>query len=196
MMTKPVVLTILDGWGIAPATHGNAVTQAHTPNFDRLWGEWGHAKLTTFGPNVGLPDGQMGNSEVGHLNIGAGRIVFQDLPRINKAAAGTELAERIATSGSIDALKASGGTCHLAGLVSDGGVHAHQEHALAIAHILAQAGISVALHAFSDGRDTAPSSAAGFLADVEARLPASARIATVSGRYYAMDRDKRWERIE
>ncbi len=195
-MTKPVVLTILDGWGIAPATHGNAVTQAHTPNFDRLWGEWGHATLTTFGPNVGLPDGQMGNSEVGHLNIGAGRIVFQDLPRINKAAAGTELAERIATSGIIDALKASGGTCHLAGLVSDGGVHAHQEHALAIAHILAQAGISVALHAFSDGRDTAPSSAAGFLAEVEARLPASARIATVSGRYYAMDRDKRWERIE
>ncbi|MCO6389799.1 2,3-bisphosphoglycerate-independent phosphoglycerate mutase [Aliihoeflea aestuarii] len=195
-MTKPVVLTILDGWGIAPDTHGNAVTQANTPNFDRLWSEWGHATLTTFGPNVGLPDGQMGNSEVGHLNIGAGRIVFQDLPRINNAAADTELAERVAASGIVAALKASGGICHLAGLLSDGGVHAHQEHALAIARILADAGIPVALHAFTDGRDTAPSSAAGFLAEVEARLPASAQIATVSGRYYAMDRDRRWERIE
>lgn len=195
-MTKPVVLTILDGWGIAPATHGNAVTEAKTPNFDRLWREWGHATLTTFGPSVGLPDGQMGNSEVGHLNIGAGRIVFQDLPRINLAAEGTELAERIAASGIIAALKASGGTCHLAGLVSDGGVHAHQEHALAIARILADAGIPVALHAFTDGRDTAPTSAAGFLAEVESRLPANVRIASVSGRYYAMDRDNRWERIE
>ncbi|MHB2267064.1 2,3-bisphosphoglycerate-independent phosphoglycerate mutase [Aliihoeflea sp. PC F10.4] len=195
-MTKPVVLTILDGWGIAPDTAGNAVSQARTPTFDRLLRDWGHATLTTFGPSVGLPDGQMGNSEVGHLNIGAGRIVFQELPRINQAAAGTELAERIAASGIITALKASGGTCHLAGLVSNGGVHAHQNHALAVAHILADAGVSVALHAFTDGRDTAPSSAAGFLAEVEARLPASARIATVSGRYYAMDRDNRWERVE
>lgn len=195
-MTKPVVLTILDGWGIAPDTAGNAVTQARTPGFDRLWRDWGHATLTTFGPDVGLPEGQMGNSEVGHLNIGAGRIVFQDLPRINQAAAGTELAERIAASGIVAALKASGGTCHLAGLVSDGGVHAHQDHALAIARILAGAGIPVALHAFTDGRDTAPSSATGFLQHVQAGLPEGARIATVSGRYYAMDRDNRWERVE
>ncbi|MCO6386395.1 2,3-bisphosphoglycerate-independent phosphoglycerate mutase [Aliihoeflea sp. 40Bstr573] len=195
-MSAPVVLTILDGWGLSDRAEGNAVALAATPNFNRLWATWPHATLTTFGPSVGLPEGQMGNSEVGHLNIGAGRIVYQELPRINHAAQGAELAERLAATGLIDALKASGGTCHLAGLVSDGGVHAHVAHALALAGLIAGAGIPVAFHAFTDGRDTAPVSAPQFLADLERRRPEGAFIATVSGRYFAMDRDKRWERVK
>lgn len=195
-MSAPVVLTILDGWGLSERAEGNAVALAATPNFSRLWATWPHATLTTFGPSVGLPEGQMGNSEVGHLNIGAGRIVYQELPRINNAAAGSELAERLAATGLIDALRASGGTCHLAGLVSDGGVHAHLEHALALAGLIAGAGIPVAIHAFTDGRDTAPTSAPQFLAELERRRPEGAFIATVSGRYYAMDRDRRWDRVK
>ncbi len=192
---RPVMLVILDGWGVAKSETDNAVAQASTPNFDRLWNENPHAQLRTSGLDVGLPDGQMGNSEVGHLNIGAGRIVMQDLPRIGRAIADNALAQIPELQALIEALRASGGTCHLMGLLSDGGVHAHQNHAIALADILALAQIPTVVHAFMDGRDTAPRSGQAFLREFQSRLPFQIHIATVSGRYYAMDRDKRWERV-
>ena len=192
---RPVMLVILDGWGWRDDDADNAVRQARTPNFDRLWAAGPHAFLRTSGEDVGLPDGQMGNSEVGHLNIGAGRVVTQDLPRIAKAIADGSLAESPAVRGLIEALKKSGGTCHLLGLVSNGGVHAHQDHAVALARIVTASGIPVCVHAFTDGRDTAPRSAPGFMAELEAALPEGAAIATVCGRYFALDRDNRWERV-
>lgn len=194
-MKRPTALLILDGWGCSEEEEGNAVRLARTPTFDRLWRDWPHATLTTFGPAVGLPEGQMGNSEVGHLNIGAGRVVFQELPRINRAIAEGDLARRLAESGLAERLKATGGACHLAGLVSDGGVHAHMDHALAIARILAKEGVRVLVHAFTDGRDTPPRSARELLPAFEEQLPQGAAIATLSGRYFAMDRDKRWDRV-
>ena len=138
----------------------------------------------------------MGNSEVGHLNLGAGRIVIQDLPRITKAAADGTLASAVEASGLIAALKESGGTCHLMGLISPGGVHSHQDHAAALAHILAASGVPAVLHAFTDGRDTPPQSGAGYMTALEAALPPTVPVATVIGRYWAMDRDKRWERVK
>jgi 2,3-bisphosphoglycerate-independent phosphoglycerate mutase len=196
MPTRPVMLMILDGWGWREDAENNAVRLAHTPHFDRLWASSPHAFLKTSGLDVGLPDGQMGNSEVGHLNLGAGRVVMQDLPRINAAIADGSLAARVEASGLTDKLRASGGTCHLIGLVSPGGVHAHQDHALALARVMTQAAVPVCLHVFTDGRDTPPQSAAGYLASFAAQLPDGARIASVSGRYFAMDRDHRWERVE
>ncbi|MFD2237269.1 2,3-bisphosphoglycerate-independent phosphoglycerate mutase [Aureimonas populi] len=193
MRHKPTMLVILDGWGWREDAADNAVLQARTPHFDRLWNGFPHAFLTAHGEAVGLPEGQMGNSEVGHLNIGAGRIVMQELPRIDKAARGGELAERVRASGLIEAV--GGKTCHIIGLMSPGGVHAHQDHAVALARILTRAGVAVKLHAFTDGRDTAPDAARKDVARLEAALPAGARIATVCGRFYAMDRDKRWERV-
>lgn len=195
MSRRPVMLVILDGWGERAEVADNAVRQARTPNFDRLWATGAHSYLHTSGLDVGLPGGQMGNSEVGHLNIGAGRVVMQDLPRIGRAIADGSLAASPAVTGMISALKATGGTCHLMGLISNGGVHSHQDHALALAKIVAGAGVPVALHVLTDGRDTAPDSAAAFVREVEAGLPQGARIATVIGRYYAMDRDNRWERV-
>ncbi len=192
---RPVLLAILDGWGWRDDPADNAVAQGATPNFDRLMRDFPHAFLTAHGAAVGLPDGQMGNSEVGHLNIGAGRVVMQDLPRIDRAAAGGELAERVRASGLIEALKASGGACHILGLASPGGVHAHQDHALALARIVAAEGIPVKLHAFTDGRDCAPDAALRDVARLEAALPQGASIATICGRFYAMDRDHRWERV-
>lgn len=192
----PTMLVILDGWGWREESTDNAVRLARTPNFDRLWATCPHAFLRTSGRDVGLPDGQMGNSEVGHLNLGAGRVVMQDLPRIDAAVEGSELKSRIDESGLPAALKKTGGTCHILGLMSPGGVHAHQDHAVAVAKILRAEGIPVKVHAFSDGRDTPPRSAADYLAEVEAALPEGAPIATVCGRYYAMDRDNRWERVE
>lgn len=192
---RPVLLAILDGWGWREDPADNAVAQGRTPNFDRLMRDFPHAFLTAHGAAVGLPDGQMGNSEVGHLNIGAGRIVMQDLPRIGRAAASGELEARVKDSGLLDALKSSGGACHIMGLMSPGGVHAHQDHALALARIVTAAGIEVRLHAFTDGRDCAPDAARRDLARLEAALPQGARIATVCGRFYAMDRDHRWERV-
>ncbi|GGJ02654.1 2,3-bisphosphoglycerate-independent phosphoglycerate mutase [Neoroseomonas lacus] len=194
---RPVMLVILDGWGWRVDSADNAVRQARTPAFDRLWAECPHAFLRTSGADVGLPDGQMGNSEVGHLNIGAGRVVMQDLPRIGRAIADGSIAKLPALTGLIEKLKASGGTCHLMGLLSPGGVHAHQDHAVALARIISGAGIRVAIHALTDGRDTAPKSAPDFFARFEADiapLPGVA-IATVIGRYFAMDRDNRWERV-
>jgi 2,3-bisphosphoglycerate-independent phosphoglycerate mutase len=191
----PVMLVILDGWGWREDSHDNAVRLAKTPVFSRIWSECPHAFLATSGLDVGLPPGQMGNSEVGHLNIGAGRVVMQDLPRIGHAIETGELAKTAALVGLIAALKASGGTCHLMGLASTGGVHAHRDHAAALARILSRAGIPTVLHVFTDGRDTAPRSANDDLSALAAALPEGVRIATVSGRYYAMDRDHRWERV-
>ncbi len=192
---RPAMLVILDGWGWREEEADNAIRQARTPNFDRLWAAGPHAFLRTSGEDVGLPEGQMGNSEVGHLNIGAGRVVTQDLPRIARAIADGSLETSPAMTGLIAALRQSGGTCHLLGLVSDGGVHAHQDHAVALARIVAGQGIPVRIHVFTDGRDTAPKSAAAFVAAFERDLPEGARVATVCGRYFALDRDKRWERV-
>jgi 2,3-bisphosphoglycerate-independent phosphoglycerate mutase len=189
------MLAVLDGWGWREESADNAVRLARTPNFDRLWATCPHAFLKTSGLDVGLPPGQMGNSEVGHMNIGAGRVVMQELPRIGEAIADGSLAANPVLAGFVNRLKASGGTCHLFGLVSPGGVHSHQDHAAAIARIIAGHGISVAIHAFTDGRDTPPRSAGDDLQRLQAALPEDARIATVSGRYYAMDRDKRWDRV-
>jgi len=194
---RPVMLVILDGWGWREDPADNAVRQARTPAFDALWSACPHAFLRTSGLDVGLPDGQMGNSEVGHLNIGAGRVVMQDLPRIDAAIADGSIARLPALTGLIAALKRSGGTCHLMGLLSPGGVHSHQDHAVALARILSAAGVPVAVHAFTDGRDTAPKAAPGFLAKFEADISGlpGVGIATVIGRYFAMDRDNRWDRV-
>jgi 2,3-bisphosphoglycerate-independent phosphoglycerate mutase len=196
-MPKPVMLVILDGWGWREAREDNAVRLAATPVFDALWNTEPRAFLATSGRDVGLPDGQMGNSEVGHLNIGAGRVVMQDLPRIDAAIEGGALAAMPPLRDFIARLRASGGTAHLVGLLSPGGVHAHQDHAVALARVLSAAGVPVAVHAFTDGRDTAPDAAPGFLArflaDI-ATLP-GVRLASLTGRYFAMDRDNRWERV-
>lgn len=190
------MLVILDGWGWRDERADNAVRLARTPNFDRLWAQSPHAVLRTSGLDVGLPDGQMGNSEVGHLNIGAGRVVMQDLPRIDRAIADGSLAGYPRLTDFIAALKRSGGACHLMGLVSPGGVHSHLDHAVALARMVTEAGVPVIVHAFTDGRDTPPRSAAADIRQLTEALPEGARIGTVCGRYYAMDRDKRWDRVE
>src|SRR5438105_2539166 len=156
---RPVMLVVLDGWGWREDRADNAVRLARTPAFDRLWDTCPHALLRTSGKEVGLPPGQMGNSEVGHLNIGAGRVVMQDLPRIGDAVASGEVKKSPVLNGLIDTLKKSGGTCHLIGLVSPGGVHSHQDHGAALAKILTDAGIPTVAHAITDGRDTPPQSA-------------------------------------
>ncbi|GGC37162.1 2,3-bisphosphoglycerate-independent phosphoglycerate mutase [Siccirubricoccus deserti] len=194
---KPVMLVILDGWGWREDPADNAVRQARTPTFDALWAAGPRAFLHTSGHDVGLPGGQMGNSEVGHLNLGAGRVVMQDLPRIDAAVADGSIAGLPALTDLIARLKASGGTCHLIGLLSPGGVHSHQKHAAALARVVSGAGVPVALHLFTDGRDTSPRAALDYirtLLDDIAGLP-GVRVSTVTGRYYAMDRDNRWERV-
>src|ERR1700722_12964859 len=192
---RPVMLVVLDGFGWRDEKADNAVRLARTPTFDRLWSTCPHALLRTSGEDVGLPHGQMGNSDVGHLNIGAGRVVKQTLQRITDAIVDHEIDQAPALRAFIDSLRKSRGTCHLMGLVSPGGVHSHQDHAAAVAHLLADAGIPTVVHAFTDGRDTPPRSAGDDIKRLAAALPASVKIATVSGRYYAMDRDKRWERV-
>jgi len=192
---RPVMLVILDGWGWRTDAADNAVAQADTPTFDQLM-QGPHAFLNTSGLDVGLPAGQMGNSEVGHLNIGAGRVVMQELPRIGLAIADGSMAAKPELHSLIEALRHSGGVCHLMGLVSAGGVHAHQDHAAALARILTNARVPVRVHAFTDGRDTAPRSGADCVARLQAALPDGARVATIIGRYYAMDRDHRWDRVE
>jgi 2,3-bisphosphoglycerate-independent phosphoglycerate mutase len=192
---RPVMLVVLDGWGWREETADNAVRQARTPAFDRLWAQGPHAFLRTDGREVGLPPGQMGNSEVGHLNIGAGRVVMQDLPRIGDAIESSQIASAPALAGLIGQLKQSKGACHLIGLVSPGGVHSHQDHGAALARIVAEAGVPVVAHAITDGRDTPPQSAGEDLKRFTAALPKGATVGTVLGRYYAMDRDKRWERV-
>ena len=192
---RPVMLVVLDGWGWREETADNAIAQARKPVFDELWASCPHALLRTSGHDVGLPDGQMGNSEVGHLNIGAGRVVMQDLPRITQAIADGGIERMAALKSLIAKLKRSGGTCHLIGLISPGGVHSHQDHAVALARILTKAGIPAVLHVLTDGRDTPPRAAGDYVAQVSAALPSSVKIATVSGRYFALDRDNRWERV-
>ncbi len=192
----PVVLCILDGWGIGPDPAVSAPAQADVPNFNRLWMTCPHATLTTFGPDAGLPSGQMGNSEVGHTNIGAGRVVAMDLGAIDLAIETGAFARNAALLDFCARLRASGGVAHLLGVVSDGGVHGHISHLLAAARAVTAQGVPVVLHAITDGRDVAPTSAAGFVAALLAGLPDGARVATVTGRYWAMDRDNRWERVE
>src|SRR3954464_12615383 len=196
---RPALLCILDGWGFrADPAPDNAIALAHTPNYTRLLAECPHALLETSGNAVGLPQGQMGNSEVGHMNIGAGRVVAQDLPRIDVAIEDGSIARRPALLDLIAKAKAAARAVHVMGLLSPGGVHSHPDHIAALVKILSAAGVPVFVHAFLDGRDTPPKSARGFLekflADIEGC--AGVRLATVSGRYYAMDRDKRWDRVQ
>ncbi|WP_170480086.1 2,3-bisphosphoglycerate-independent phosphoglycerate mutase [Ruegeria arenilitoris] len=192
---KPVVLCILDGWGISDSTEANAPLMANTPTIDSIMSKGPHAKLITHGPDVGLPSGQMGNSEVGHTNIGAGRVVAMDLGQIDLAIEDGSFFENAALQTFIAKVKAVGGTAHLMGLVSDGGVHGHLNHMIAAAKAITGSGVPVALHAITDGRDVPPKSALTFVAELERHLPEGARIATLCGRYYAMDRDNRWERV-
>lgn len=193
---KPVVLCILDGWGIGPDPATSAPAQAKVPTFNRLWATCPTSTLTTFGPDVGLPRGQMGNSEVGHTNIGAGRVVAMDLGMIDLAIEEGTFAQEPALRDFIVTLKASGGAAHLAGLCSPGGVHAHQAHLVEAARIIAAEGIVVLVHVITDGRDVPPQSGAEQVEALEAALPKGARVVTLTGRYYAMDRDNRWERVE
>ena len=192
---KPVVLCILDGWGIGPTEDDNAPHLAHTPNFDRISEHSPRATLVTHGRDVGLPDGQMGNSEVGHTNIGAGRVVAMDLGQIDLAIEDGEFFENAVILEFIRDLKARGGTAHLFGVVSDGGVHGHLNHITAAAKMVSDAGVPVVIHAITDGRDVPPKSAARFVEALQNALPEGAGIGTVIGRYYAMDRDNRWDRI-
>ena len=191
----PVVLCILDGWGLRDDPTANAPKLAATPTFDRIMATCPSATLITHGPDVGLPTGQMGNSEVGHTNIGAGRVVAMDLGQIDLAIEDGSFFDEAAIVAFADKLLASGGTAHLMGVVSDGGVHGHLDHIVASAKALTDRGVPVAIHAITDGRDVAPTSAVEFLPELEAKLPEGAKIVTVIGRYYAMDRDNRWERV-
>jgi len=195
---RPLVLCILDGWGERPKAEDNAIESARAPNWHRLTERWPHSQLQASEHYVGLPDGQMGNSEVGHTNIGAGRVVFQDLPRIDAAISQGKLAEVPALLDFIAKLKESRGTAHLMGLISPGGVHSHQHQIAALARIFGEAAVPVAVHAFLDGRDTPPKSAAAYLRRFQEDVAGlnDLQIATISGRYYAMDRDKRWDRVE
>ncbi len=193
---RPVVLCILDGWGLRDDPISNAPVLADTPTYDRIMVTCPHAQLITHGPDVGLPKGQMGNSEVGHTNIGAGRVVAMDLGQIDLAIEDGSFAKTDALVGFVKTLKSSGGTAHLMGVVSNGGVHGHIDHIIAAADAIAASGVPVVLHAITDGRDVAPSSAGDFVASLVQRLPKGARIGTVIGRYYALDRNNRWERVQ
>ena len=189
----PVILCIMDGWGLRDSTDANAVAMAATPAYDALLARWPHARLAASGPDVGLPDGQVGNSEVGHMNIGAGRIVMQDLPRINAALADGSLAGHPDLAALAEKL-GEGGRVHVMGLMSSGGVHSHSEQMLAVISGLAANGAEVVVHGFADGRDVLPKNAVNDLPPFTAALPDGVRFGTLIGRYYAMDRDRRWER--
>ena len=198
-MKKPVLLMILDGWGIAPADKTNAVAMAKTPNLDSYFANYPHTTLEASGKAVGLPAGQIGNSEVGHLNIGAGRIIYQSLTRIDKAIEDGDLYKNEVLGRVMDETKRAGKALHLLGLLSDGGVHSHIEHLLALICMAKVKGLTdVYVHAFLDGRDVGPKTALGYIHELEDGMAqiGVGKIATVSGRYYAMDRDKRWERVE
>ncbi|MBM7567027.1 2,3-bisphosphoglycerate-independent phosphoglycerate mutase [Paenibacillus sacheonensis] len=198
-MTAPVALIILDGFGLRNDVTGNAVAQANKPNYDRYWATFPHTTLTASGEAVGLPDGQMGNSEVGHLNIGAGRIVYQDLTRISKSIRDGDFFDNETLLGAVRHAKTNGKKLHLYGLLSDGGVHSHIAHLFALLELAKKEGLDdVYIHAFLDGRDVPPDSGKGYLEQLIAKIQelGIGRIATLQGRYYAMDRDKRWERVE
>ena len=198
MKKNRVLLTILDGWGHGPNPTVSAIAQAQTPFMDSLYENYPHAELITYGEEVGLPDGQMGNSEVGHLNIGAGRIVYQDLARINKAIKDGSLANNPVLQAGLAYAKKENKPLHLMGLLSDGGVHSHINHLKALCDIAVAEGLTeIYIHAFMDGRDTSPSGGKAYLADLLNHIEGQpTQLATVIGRYYAMDRDKRWERVK
>ncbi|WP_417911732.1 2,3-bisphosphoglycerate-independent phosphoglycerate mutase [Candidatus Electronema sp. TJ] len=195
---RPVVLAILDGWGVAPASPTNAVSVALTPNMDRWAAEYPYTTLTAHNGAVGLPEGQMGNSEVGHLNIGAGRVVYQDYTRISRAIALGEFAKNPALTAVLDKAQAAGSRVHFCGLLSDGGVHSHLSHLAALLEMAAARKIEAKIHCFMDGRDTPPSSGVGYMRELLAIIQriGCGNVATVSGRYWAMDRDTRWDRVE
>ncbi|WP_426292777.1 2,3-bisphosphoglycerate-independent phosphoglycerate mutase [Dyadobacter endophyticus] len=199
-MSKKVILIIMDGWGIAKSGEENrsAVLAANTPFYDSILQKYPHSKLEASGLAVGLPDGQMGNSEVGHTNLGAGRVVYQDLVKINLAVTEGTLGQEPALTQALDYAKTEGKKIHFIGLVSDGGVHSHIDHLKGLCQIAANRGLSdVFVHAFTDGRDTDPKSGLGFLTELnESMAQSTGRIASITGRYYAMDRDKRWERVK
>ena len=198
MEAKKVILIIMDGWGLGKIKSSDAIQNANVPFVSSLYKKYPNATLVTCGEEVGLPDGQMGNSEVGHLNLGAGRIVYQELQRINVAIRTGEFAKNEVLLNAIRFAKQNNKKLHLLGLVSDGGVHSHINHVKAIASLCATEGLKdVLVHAFTDGRDTDPKSGLGFLTELQEHLKTTTgNIATITGRYYAMDRDKRWERIK
>ena len=198
-MQKPVMLLILDGWGYRDKiTADNAIEQGETPNWHHLLQTCPNSFIETSGLDVGLPSGQMGNSEVGHMNLGAGRVVMQDLPKIDQAVENHTLEQNPVVKELIDTLKNNHRVCHLMGLMSPGGVHSHQNHIVALCEILNRHDIEVRVHAFLDGRDTPPTSARGFVKDFLEQVKdfSHVKLVTLSGRFYAMDRDKRWDRVE
>ncbi len=199
MHSHKAILVIMDGHGIAPAGPGNAVTTANTPNLDRLYREFPTSRLQASGLFVGLPDGQMGNSEVGHLNLGAGRVVYQDITRIDKAIKDGSFTQNTVLKNAFESARKTGSRVHMLGLLSDGGVHSHIRHLKALLNMAKKAGVpDVTVHAFMDGRDTPPDSGIGYIEDLNSfiRELGFGEIGTVTGRYYAMDRDNRWERIQ
>jgi len=198
MEKKRAILIIMDGWGIGQVPAADAIAHANTPFVDSLYKKYPHSRLITCGEAVGLPEGQMGNSEVGHLNIGAGRIVYQELQRINVAVRTGELAQNKVLQDTLEYAKSNNKALHLIGLVSDGGVHSHINHVKALTQIAKDKGLEkVFIHAFTDGRDTDPKSGLGFLEDLMVHLSkTTGQLASITGRYYAMDRDKRWERVK
>ncbi|TKC15269.1 2,3-bisphosphoglycerate-independent phosphoglycerate mutase [Robertmurraya kyonggiensis] len=199
MSKSPVALIILDGFACRDEVKGNAVAQAKKPNFDRLWNQFPHSHLTASGEAVGLPEGQMGNSEVGHLNIGAGRVVYQSLTRVNVAIRDGEFVENETINGAMDHAKKNGTNLHLFGLLSDGGVHSHIHHMYALLKMAAEKGVEkVYVHGFLDGRDVGPQTAPTYVKEALEKMKeyGVGEFATISGRYYSMDRDKRWERVE
>ena len=198
-MKKPLALIILDGFGYNPSDYGNAIRAAKTPNLDKLFATCPHTLIGASGMDVGLPDGQMGNSEVGHTNIGAGRVVYQELTRITKSISDGDFFQNEALCGAVENCKKNGTALHLMGLLSDGGVHSHLDHLFALLQMAKDKGLTkVYIHAFLDGRDVSPTSGADFVAQTveKCREVGVGKIATVMGRYYAMDRDKRWDRVE
>ena len=197
-MNKKVILMILDGWGKSPDPKVSAIDNANTKYIDSLYTNYSHASLRTDGLHVGLPEGQMGNSEVGHINLGAGRIVYQDLAKINLAISNDTLKDETVLINALDYAKTNQKAVHLLGLVSDGGVHSHLNHLYGLLDVIDQHGIETSfIHAFTDGRDVDPKSGYGFISELETRLETSStKLATITGRYYAMDRDNRWERVK
>ena len=199
MSKIPTVLLILDGFGLAPASDNNAISRAYTPVLDKLFDECPNSTLMASGIDVGLPEGQIGNSEVGHTNIGAGRVVYQVLPLISNAISDGSFFENKALSAAMDSCRRENGALHLMGLLSDGGVHSHNSHLYALLEMAKRKGVEkVYVHAFLDGRDVPPTSGAGFLAELQGKMKelGVGKIATVQGRFYAMDRDKRWDRVK
>ncbi len=202
-MLTPTLLLILDGWGLAPSGAGNATSLAHTPHMDSLFKDYAHSKLEASGRAVGLPSGYIGNSEVGHLTIGAGSVFYQDMTRIDMVIENNELINNAVYTELISKVRAGSGRLHLAGLLSDGGVHSHINHLKALLSIAVEAGVDVYVHCFMDGRDTPPQGGIGYVRDLQEYLSTQndknfsgkAQIASICGRFYAMDRDTRWERV-